>query len=166
MFTTCSPDIVAYWKRKKVPTKLVAKMDGVSYVRIEIPDEDPRLKDPEFFKLAVKSKRYENEAVISHMRVPIYTIKKEGRYSDTLDKDENRAVPLARQVGLLNHYFTNPETKVQEYITTLLANKQDLFDLLNQAIDAGIGKIIFMATKTYTLDFPVVETLQLIRHRR
>ena len=165
-FTTCSPAIVAYWKYLRVPTKLVAKVDGVSYVRIDIPDKDPRLKHPDFFSLAVKSKRYETEAVISHMRTPIYTIKKEGRYSDTLDKEGNRAVPLTRQVGLLNYFFTNLEEKKQDFVTALLANKKALMDLLQQAIDDGIGKIIYMATKTYTLDFPVVDTLQVIRHRK
>lgn len=165
-FVSCSPDIVAYWKAQRVKTKLVAKVDGVSYVSIEIPDDDPRLKHPDFFKLAIKSKRYETEAVISHIRTPIYTIKKEGVYSDTLDKEGKRAVPLTRQVGLLRYYLTDPKKKEPEFVIALLANKAALFELLNEAANAGIGKIVYLATKKYTLDFPVIETLQVIRHRR
>jgi len=165
-FTTCSPNIVKYWQGLHVPTKLVAKVDGVSYVSIEIPDDDPRLKHPDFFALAVKSKRFENEAVISHIRIPIYTMKKDGEYVVTLDKEKNEAVPLTRQVGLLKYFFTDPKKKEPEFVVALLANKPALFDFLDRAVKDGIGKIMYMATRTYTLDFPVVETLQLIRHRR
>lgn len=165
-FTTCSPDIVQYWQHLRVKTKLVAKVDGVSYVYIDIPDDDTRLKHPDFFALAVKSKRYETEAVISHIRPPIYTIKKGGAYSDTLDKEGHRAVPLARQVGLLKHFLTDPKKKKPEFVIALLANRDALFELLEQATNAGVGKITYLATKKYTLDFPIIETLQVIRHRK
>ena len=165
-FTTCSPDLIKYWKTQKVPTKLVAAVDGVSYVEIDIDKEDPRLKHPDFFKLAIEARRFENEAIISHMRPPIYTIKKDGKYSDIPDKDGNRAVPLSRQVGLLTYYLTNPKAKEPEFIIALLPRKEVLFAFLNEAIEAGIDKIIYLATKKHSLDLSTPETLQLIRHRK
>ena len=149
MITTYDPQVVQYWAKQELNPCNMLNFDGVSYWQIDVPEDDERLKDPEYIQLLLQGKLFFYPAILQkRLKLPLYTMTRGGFWIETRigDEKEIRALPLSRSKHFLQFAYqapgANTDLKVKQFIS-----KKRLIKTLEQALQEEVEYIGLISSK-------------------
>lgn len=156
--TTALKDIADFWSERGIEPAVMYTLDGITYWRIEVPDDHEMLGHPSYVGLVVQEKLNWRHVLHKRMQPVLYSVKKGGHYADVRDPGGNRAVPMARSRELLKKALTHPETQTCPEIIPLKKSDK-IHKMLVKAHRAGVDRILFFAADEFTETFSLEEAL-------
>jgi hypothetical protein len=149
MITTYDPNVVQYWAKHGFNPCDMLNFDGVPYWQIDIPEDDERLKDPEYIQLLLQSKMFIYPAVLQkRLKLPLYTMTRGGFWVETRIGDEQdiRALPLSRNKHLIQFAYKGPgindDLQLKQFIS-----KKKLLKILDQALNEGVEHVGLISSR-------------------
>lgn len=156
--TTTSKHIAEFWAERGFKPEVLYHLDGVTYQRVEVPDDHKMLSHPSYISLVFQEKLNWRHIVKRRLQPKLYSVKKNGHYADVRDPEGRRAVPLARSRELLHRALTNPATGEGPEIIEL-KKPEKILNVLGKARRFGVDRIMFFAAEGFTESISLDEAL-------
>jgi len=155
---TYHPKVVEFWKKKKVPVKVVYELDGFPTWEIEIPDDHPALADPEYIGLALSEKMYLLPQVFSRrIRLPLYGLKVSGLPAEVADTEGKQGLALARNSGV----FGDMPIDAGGVSLFRFQNAYEVYGAFRAAKERGVERVLFFVKPGVCETIPIDTALDI-----
>jgi len=159
MITTTEDTIVGFWRERGFVPLLKYKTDGIHCWDIDVPEDHPDLKHPDYVSLLVQEKMSFPSIVRRRLQVPVYAVKSGGHYAMIDQPDVGRAVPMSRSKHLLQFALTNPGTGVCPNIVPL-KDAKDVQSVLQRMQQSGAQGVVCFVTSDIAETIEIDEAIR------
>lgn len=155
MIATTSTDVVDFWGRRTFGAKTRYIVDGIACWNIDVPEDHPDLKHPDYIGLLVREKMAQPSIIRRRLAPPLFSVKKDGHFALVSQPGFENVVPVSRTKQLLQLGFTNPATGECPDIVQLKPTKkiQRVLHRMQQSGASGVMCVVTSdAAETYDIN--------------
>lgn len=156
--------MIAFWQDRGVGFKRRYALHGFIAWELDIPDEHPDLKSPDFVGLQVEEvTTILPEVVRRRLTPPVYTLKVGKFFADVRDKTGKKGVPITHNKSVLARMCAQPPHANQPSVVKLNSLSR-IQDVLVKAHRQGTESLLFFALPGVCETVPIESALRILKH--
>lgn len=161
---TFFPKMVEFWQDRGVGAKRRYALHGFDAWELDIPDEHPDLKSPDYVGLQIQEvTTVLPEVVRRRLKPPVFTLKVGKFFADIQDRNQKRGVPVTHNKSILTQMCPNRPHADAPSIIKLNSNER-VRDVLVKAQRQGTESLLFFALPGVCETVPIESALRVLKH--
>jgi hypothetical protein len=161
---TFYPKMVEFWGERGIKAKKRYTLQKFTAWELDIPDDHPDLRVPDYIGLQVQEVTTVLPAVVrARLQPPVYTLKVGKFFADVKDSKGKTGVPITHNQSILAQMCNNPYGGESPDIVKLTKEKR-IQDVLLKAHRQGTEALLFFALPGVCETVPIESALRVLKH--